>query len=67
MSLRDEIAQLWDDAQKQIDAHTPPRGVAPRESDPSPANVALNENFRAVHAALNLIADRIDALESTDS
>lgn len=63
MAVRDEITNLFDEAQQRIDAAMTPRGVAPTADAPIPFAVMLPENQRAVRDSLLLLADRIDAIE----
>ncbi|MFJ3487990.1 hypothetical protein [Leifsonia aquatica] len=63
MTVRDEVNNLFEDAQRRIREARSPQYVAPVEGAPSAAAVALLENQNAVKAALLLLAERIDAIE----
>lgn len=67
MSLREEIDQVWNDAQDHIRSRSTPPGILPRDDEPDLRFVTINENFAAVTKALRLIADRIDAAEASQS
>ncbi|GAA2890313.1 hypothetical protein [Microbacterium esteraromaticum] len=67
MSLRNEIDQIWNDAQERIRQRAPQPGVAAPVNGPDMRFVIVNENFTATVEAFRLLADRIDALESSRS